>query len=399
MADQLTSEIEVLDVGVDLELVDRPSPLARREPFGPRTLLLLASDEFLTSTKLRPPTRRAYAGVYRGFVDFLIANGGRGTVEELHFGTVNAFLEQPIEERDPKTGDVELRPARPATRARKASALRGLVKHLEASGVDVDHRVKDVSVSVGDPPPPRALSPAQAESLLAAPSGTTVRGKRDAAVLHILLKAGLRRSEVANLDVDDYAWRPGVEPDRRSEKAKRRSRRAGAAKVTAGDRLVVAASRNQTSDRVLYVRESKGDRSRMVPIDASTEEAIDTYLASKLGAAAIAAGGPLIVGLRRRRGEDAPRLTAGQIGNIVKDYGDAVVLHPGQKELSAHDLRHTFCTAVALHPTHGGIERVQALAGHVDMRTSARYITVDAEAAAESVAEVWSTGRYGARSR
>jgi integrase len=54
-----------------------------------------------------------------------------------------------------------------------------------------------------------------------------------------------------------------------------------------------------------------------------------------------------------------------------------------------HALRHTFCTAVALH-TKGGIKRVQALAGHADLRTSARHVDVDIDDAAAMVGAVWS---------
>jgi site-specific recombinase XerD len=139
----------------------------------------------------------------------------------------------------------------------------------------------------------------------------------------------------------------------------------------------------------IVVRHSKRGRSRMVPLDAQTERRIDEWLASELGRELLKLGdmAPLFAGVRRRAG-NLTALKPGQVANIVKSYAVAVP-NVDPDKITPHALRHTFCTAVALHPK-GGIKRVQALAGHADLRTSARYVDVDIDDAAAAVGAVWS---------
>ncbi len=55
-----------------------------------------------------------------------------------------------------------------------------------------------------------ALSDAQAKRLLGAPDGATLKGKRDRAILAVLLYHALRRAELCSVCVEDYALRRGV---------------------------------------------------------------------------------------------------------------------------------------------------------------------------------------------
>jgi site-specific recombinase XerD len=55
-----------------------------------------------------------------------------------------------------------------------------------------------------------ALSDAQAKRLLDAPDGATLKGKRDRAILAVLLYHALRRAELCSVCVEDYALRRGV---------------------------------------------------------------------------------------------------------------------------------------------------------------------------------------------
>jgi hypothetical protein len=91
--------------------------------------------------------------------------------------------------------------------------------------VPIDAGVFDVKARAGEPPTPCALTRSQGDSPLAAPDLRTVKGKRDSAILHVLMRAGLRRAELTRLTVGDYRLRPGVGPDPRSDKAKRTARR------------------------------------------------------------------------------------------------------------------------------------------------------------------------------
>jgi site-specific recombinase XerD len=56
---------------------------------------------------------------------------------------------------------------------------------------------------------PRGISAAEAKALLASCDRRTALGRRDYALLVILLRLGLRRSEVAGLCLDDIDWRAG----------------------------------------------------------------------------------------------------------------------------------------------------------------------------------------------
>lgn len=56
---------------------------------------------------------------------------------------------------------------------------------------------------------PRGISSADARALLASCDRRTALGRRDYALLITLLRLGLRRSEVARLQLDDVDWRSG----------------------------------------------------------------------------------------------------------------------------------------------------------------------------------------------
>jgi integrase len=56
---------------------------------------------------------------------------------------------------------------------------------------------------------PRGIEPAQARALLASCDRRTALGRRDHAMLVVLLRLGLRAGEVARLGLDDLDWRAG----------------------------------------------------------------------------------------------------------------------------------------------------------------------------------------------
>jgi integrase len=57
---------------------------------------------------------------------------------------------------------------------------------------------------------PKGLEPDQVRRLLAACDGSTAVGCRDLAILPLLVRLGLRRSEVVRLTLDDIDWRGGT---------------------------------------------------------------------------------------------------------------------------------------------------------------------------------------------
>jgi site-specific recombinase XerD len=106
----------------------------------------------------------------------------------------------------------ETRKLAPATIRRKLSALSDLFDYLSEKNSAADNPVHGVerpkeAANQGKTP---ANSDAQAAALLDAPSRQTLKGKRDSAILAVLLFHALRRAELCDLQVNDYAEREGI---------------------------------------------------------------------------------------------------------------------------------------------------------------------------------------------
>jgi integrase/recombinase XerD len=99
-----------------------------------------------------------------------------------------------------------------ATVRRKLSALSDLFNYLCEKNAISDNPVHGVGrpkegANEGKTP---AISDAQASALLDAPSRHTLKGKRDRAILAVLLFHAVRRAELSSLRVKDYSERKGV---------------------------------------------------------------------------------------------------------------------------------------------------------------------------------------------
>jgi site-specific recombinase XerD len=147
-----------------------------------------------------PSTRRAYEADVTAFLRFV----GIRTPDELRHVTrahVIAWRKQ-----------LEQRHGKPATLRRKLSALAELFDFLTDRHAVLHNPVQGVKrpaegANEGKTP---ALSDAQARRLLEAPPPDTLKGKRDRAILAVLLFHALRRGELCRLTVADYAPRRGV---------------------------------------------------------------------------------------------------------------------------------------------------------------------------------------------
>lgn len=147
-----------------------------------------------------PNTRRAYQNDLRDFRRFL------GVVQPEEFrGVTRAHV---IAWRK----QLELDALAPASIRRHLSAVSALFAFLCECNAVTHNPVNGVMR------PPEganegktsALSDAQAKRLLAAPGTITLKGKRDSAILAVLLFHALRRAELCKLRVKDYAVRRGV---------------------------------------------------------------------------------------------------------------------------------------------------------------------------------------------
>ena len=148
-----------------------------------------------------PRTKRAYANDLNDFRMFV----GIEQVEEFRIVT-RAHV---IAWRD----DLKKRNLSPSTIRRKLSALTSIFDYLCDQNAVTHNPVKGVArpkeqANEGKTP---ALSIDQARRLLKAPTGDTLKAKRDRAILATLLYHGLRREELCELRVRDLQTRRGIQ--------------------------------------------------------------------------------------------------------------------------------------------------------------------------------------------
>ena len=169
------------------------------------------------------------------------------------------------------------------------------------------------------------LSEEESHTLLDRSQDATIRAKRDTAMLALLLGCGLRRSELAGLDIDQIQQRE--------------------------QRWVIV-------DLV-----GKGSRLRTVPVPDWVKTAIDDWLtAARLG------GGKVFRAIRKNGTTWGRRLTENVIWYTVRECADRA----GIGKLAPHDLRRS-CARLC-HSAGGELEQIQFLLGHSSVQTTERYI-------------------------
>ena len=215
--------------------------------------------------------------------------------------------------------------------ARKASAIRSLLRWAVKHDV-IDHDPSDdLAVPKLDRPLPKVLKRGDADRLCEAPPADTPTGLRDRAILELLYGSGLRVAELCSLDVGDV------------DLAEARLRVTG-----------------------------KGRKERQIPIGDPTRRAIQAYLSeARPSFLAKSPDGPGRFALfLNSRGN---RLGARGVRELMTGYGVAEGLAPA----SPHSLRHSFAT----HLLDGGadLRTVQELLGHENLATTQIYTHVSTE--------------------
>jgi site-specific recombinase XerD len=167
-----------------------------------------------------------------------------------------------------------------------------------------------------------ALSKAQAKDMLESIDKTTKQGKRDYALILMLVKTGLRRAELVALNRTDI-------------------------KIIDGHHVAV-------------IEHGKGDKRRVVKLRVDVYRALETYLNARGQE-----GNALFVSFRRGDHPTANRMTDKAVELLVKKYA------PVGTELTPHGLRATFAT-LALE-AEASLHQVQYALGHKDPRTTERY--------------------------
>ncbi len=182
----------------------------------------------------------------------------------------------------------------------------------------------------------RRLTASEVQALRDAVDTTTAKGKRDRAILDVMLYAGLRREEVADLDLAAFRSDGG---------------------------------------RWWMVFSGKGQKTRRLKV----HDALYQSLSAWLEAAGLTFGGagPVFRSFDRGDHVTGNGIDASLIGRLVARYGHAAGLaaERGSHQLSAHDLRRT-CARNA-YTNGASLLLVQAMLGHEDPKTTARYIGAD----------------------
>jgi integrase/recombinase XerD len=230
-------------------------------------------------------------------------------------------------------GDGAAGSASPATRKRRAVAVRSLYRFLVADGVLAVDPASAVEVPAVPTGLPKALTEEEVGRLLDAVVGTDVAAVRDRAILEVLYGSGLRISEVVGLSLGD---------------------------VDLAERML----------RVL----GKGSKERNVPIGRMAKDALLAWLDPEVrgslrpGRATRDDLDALFVNLRGRR------LTRQGVWGIVRRYGTVAGL---DGRLTPHVLRHSCATHLLDHGAD--IRTVQELLGHASVSTTQIYTKVSTE--------------------
>ena len=171
------------------------------------------------------------------------------------------------------------------------------------------------------------LTSRQAGKLIGAVERDTVKGKRDYALLALMLTTGMRTVEVIRADIKDIA--------------------------TVGD------------DTVLYLLgKGRDEKNEYVKLESHAEEALREYLAERQDARPES---PLFASVSHRNTEQ--RMTTRSISRIVKERLISVNLKSDR--LTAHSLRHTCAT---LNMLNGGTpQETQQLLRHSNISTTMIY--------------------------
>jgi site-specific recombinase XerD len=214
-------------------------------------------------------------------------------------------------------------------------ALRSLLRYLHLAGLIEAPLVWAVPsvADLRDRTLPRGLEPAAVKKLLASCDRRTLVGRRDYAILLLLVRLGLRAGEVAAIQLEDVDWRAGL----------------------------------------LLVR-GKGGRQDVLPLPVDVGEAIVSYLRRRPRCECRA----LFLRVTAPRRE----LNRSTVGWVVRAACDRA----GLPRVGAHRLRHTAATEMLRQGA--SLAEIAQVLRHREQKTTAIYAKVDRKAL-QTLARPW----------
>jgi integrase len=219
-------------------------------------------------------------------------------------------------------------------------AARTLLAVAHRDGIITPDQARTMNIKIYQPrssqakqPVGRRLTRTEVRQLRNTVDTSTAKGKRDLAILDIMLFLGLRREEVADLSLTAF---------------------------------------RQDGGRWWVVFPGKRDKVRRLKV----HDVLFQSLIAWLEAAHVELGqsGPIFRSFDRGDHVTSNGIDASVIGRLVSTYGFKAGLAPeqGENQLSAHDLRRT-CARNA-YDNGASLLLVQAMLGHEDPKTTAHYI-------------------------
>lgn len=220
---------------------------------------------------------------------------------------------------------------KPATMARRISALRQFFRFLASEGIRADDPSALLDAPKRGRPLPKLLSEAEVDRLLAGARrlrDDPAESARLTALLEILYATGLRVSELVGLRFPPF----GDDP------------------------------------RFLLVR-GKGNKERLVPLSAPARSALLDYAKDWRGEfITTRQASPWLFPSRGESGH----LTRQRFGQLLKDLAVAAKIDPAK--VSPHVLRHAFASHLLAHGAD--LRAVQKMLGHADISTTQIYTHV-----------------------
>jgi site-specific recombinase XerD len=196
----------------------------------------------------------------------------------------------------------------------------GLLSPELAAGIRRVKGVKKLGVRLGN-----WLTAEEARRLWQAPDANTLKGKRDRAILAVLLGCGLRRRELADLDFTHLQQRE--------------------------------------EHWAIVDLVGKGGHIRTVPVPCWVKTTVDDWVA-----AAELQTGKLFRCVCRAGKCWGEGVTERLVWHLVKQYAGEL----GFRAVAPHDLRRS--CAKLCHAAGGELEQIQFLLGHVSVQTTERYL-------------------------
>ena len=283
-------------------------------------------------------TVRAYAADLTQFCQFLSMPAGTAAGSPAQAGIADTSTLPPVDQLDgdildariPKVVPTDIRAFLAMMRnsqyskvtvARKMATIRSFYKFLVRCGNLESSPAAVIRTPRQDKRLPKFLDIKQVESLIEAPDASSLLGARDKAIIETVYSAGLRISELVNLNIEDL----------------------------------------DEFSSVLRIR-GKGKKERLAPMGQKAIEANEAYLRKRSASFGPTQRGPLFVN------KNGGRISARSIRRKLDGY----LLKAGiDVHISPHTLRHSFAT----HLLNAGadLRSVQELLGHASLSTTQIY--------------------------